>query len=99
MARRTAQFWSEIVTEAESAGVPHAVAAAKHRVSLPALKYHIYKARSAAQSSRNATSLLPVRVTGERRTFDVELGALRLIFSEGCEPAYVAAVLSALRKC
>jgi hypothetical protein len=96
MAKRNAQFWSAIVVEAETAGVPHTQIAAKHGVSLPALKYHIYKARNAGAKAE--PRLLPVRMTDERRTFQVELGAVRLNFAEGCEPAYVAAVLSAVGK-
>lgn len=96
MAKRDLEFWTAIVAEAESAGVPHGEIAAKHGVSLPALKYHIYKARSAG--GKQEPRVLPVRVGDERRTFQVEIGALRLSFAEGCEPSYVAAVLNAIGK-
>ena len=97
MVRRSSQFWAELVAEAETAGLPHTVVAAKHRVSPAALKYHIYKTRNAG-AKVEAPRLLPVRTTGERRTFEVVLGALRLSFAEDCDPAYVAAVVSAVGK-
>lgn len=84
------------MAEAEKAGLPHTEIAARHGVSLPALKYHIYKARNAGTKAE--PRVLPVRMADERRTFQVELGAVRLSFAEGCEPAYVAAVLSAVGK-
>jgi hypothetical protein len=96
MAKRNAQFWSAIVAEAETAGVPHTQTAAKHGVSTAALKYHIYKARNAG--AKPAPRVLPIRVGDERRTFQVEVGTVRLNFAEGCEPGYVAAVLSAVGK-
>lgn len=42
--------------------------------------------------------MLPVRVEGDSRLFSVEMdGSLRLLFAEGCDPAYVAAVIANLR--
>lgn len=59
-----------------------------------ALKYHIYQSRQRGAEPR----VLPVRVGDEARTFVVEVGTARLRFAEGCDPAYVAAVLSAVAK-
>lgn len=94
MANRDAKWWAAIVAEAESAGVPHKEIAAKHGVSLAALKYHIYQSRQRGTEPQ----VLPVRVGDEARTFVVEVGTARLRFAEGCDPAYVAAVLSAVAK-
>jgi hypothetical protein len=42
--------------------------------------------------------MLPVRVEGDSRLFCIEMdGSLRLRFAEGCDPAYVAAVIAKLR--
>jgi hypothetical protein len=42
--------------------------------------------------------MLPVRVSDEARLISVELGSsLRLRFVEGCDPAYVAALVGKLR--
>lgn len=95
MAKRDGQLWSTIVAEAEIAGVPHGEIAAKYGVSLPALKYHLQKARKLGTQTPR---ILPVRTTGELRTFQLEFGAVRVTFAEGCEPEYVAAVASALAK-
>jgi len=97
MANRDAGSWAAIVAEAETAGVPHTEVAAKHGVTVAALKYHIYKRRKAA-GSKPAPRVLPVRLSDERRGLLAEFGNVKLSFSESCDPAYVAAVLSALGK-
>ena len=62
-----------------------------------ALKYHFYKARKPT-AARKRVPMLPVRVGEEARLFSVEMvGSLRLRFAEGCDPAYVAAVIAKLR--
>jgi len=83
------------VAEAETPGVRHSDVALKHRVSLSALKYHVYKAR---RGERAAPRLLPVRIGAEPPLLQAQVGAIRLSFSEGCSPVYVAALLSALGK-
>jgi hypothetical protein len=73
--------------------------AAKHGVSDAALKYHLYKTTGSTAVKGKAPALLPVRLTGAV-TMQVELefgGGLRLRFDEGCDPAYVAAVVGRLR--
>lgn len=95
MANRDSRSWAAIVAEAESAGVPHKEIAGKHGVTVAALKYHIYQAR---KRGRTEPRVLPVRVGDESRTFVVEVGVARLRFAEGCEPGYVAAVLTAVAK-
>jgi len=48
---------------------------------------------------KEALALLPVRLTGAAaKQVELEFGAgLRLRFEEGCDPAYIAAVVSRLR--
>jgi hypothetical protein len=99
MAKRDAGSWAAIVVEAESAGVPHAEIARKHGVSLAALKYHIYKSRRGDASAGSEARVLPVRVRAETAAVEAEFGAVRVRFRDGCDPAYVAAVLAALGKC
>jgi len=93
MARQSSERWAEIVADAEASGVSHAQVAAKHRVSLPALKYHLYRARKG-----NGPRLLPVRVGAEPMLLQAQCGPVRVAFPEGCSPTYVAAVLAALAK-
>jgi hypothetical protein len=71
---------------------PHAAVAARHGVNLATLKYHLYRSRKAKPTTR----LLPVRQAGTGPVLVAEFGAVRLSFREGCDPAFVAAVLRAL---
>jgi hypothetical protein len=96
MARHAAERWTSIVAEAETPGVRHADVALKHRVSLSALKYHVYKARRGGRGG--APRLLPVRIGAEPPVLQAQVGAIRVSFSEGCSPVYVAALLTALGK-
>jgi len=96
MARQASERWASIVAEAETPGVRHSDVALKHRVSLSALKYHVYKAR---RSERGAVPrLLPVRLGAEPVLLQAQVGAIRVSFSEACSPAYVTALLTALGK-
>lgn len=95
MARQASERWASIVTEAETAGIPHSEVALKHRVTLSALKYHVYKAR---KSGGARLRLLPVRMGDEPTMLHAHVGAVRLSFPEGCSPSYVAALLTALSK-
>jgi hypothetical protein len=92
------EFWAAVVGEAQAGGASHAEVAAKHGVTEAALKYHFYKARKQAGKSKRVP-VLPVRIgDGETRQFSVELGAgVRVRFAEGCDPAYVAALVAKLR--
>jgi hypothetical protein len=91
--KKEAGFWAAVVAEAQASTEPHATIAAKHGVTEAALKYHFYKARKPAPPA-----MLPVRVDESARLFSVEMdGSLRLRFAEGCDPAYVAAVIAKLR--
>ena len=88
-----------VVAEAKKGVIPRVAVAAKHGVSDAALKYHLYKSKSSTAVKSKALALLPVRLTGAAaKQVELEFGAgLRLRFEEGCDPAYVAAVLSRLR--
>jgi hypothetical protein len=96
---RGVEFWARVVTEARKGGIPHAEVAAKHGVSDAALKYHLYKSPRHRVAKSNVMALLPVRVSGTAaKQVELDLGAgLRLRFEEGCEPGYVAALVSRLR--
>lgn len=90
-----------MVTEARTGELTYVEVAAKHGVSLAALKYHLYKGQSAASKRAPTPRVLPVRFKSERSVavVEAELGSVRVNFREGCDPAYVAAVLGALAKC
>ena len=64
-----------------------------------ALKYHLYKSPRRASTKSDALALLPVRLSGTAaKQVEVELSpGLRLRFDEGCDPAYVAALVGRLR--
>src|SRR5882672_8366685 len=96
---RKAEFWAPIVAEARKGALPRVDVAAKHGVTDAALKYHLYKCAGATPVKGKALALLPVRVSGTAaKQVELEFGAgLRLRFEEGCDPAYVAAVVCRLR--
>jgi hypothetical protein len=101
---RTAQnpeFWAAVVAEARTGELRLVEVAAKHGVSVAALKYHFYKGKRAAAKRASTPRVLPVRVKSERSgaVVEAEFGSVRVNFREGCDPAYVAAVLGALAKC
>jgi len=43
--------------------------------------------------------VLPIRLERESAVVEAQFGSLRVSFRDGCDPVYVAAVLSALGKC
>ncbi|HEY3500010.1 MAG TPA: hypothetical protein VGK73_35215 [Polyangiaceae bacterium] len=70
-------------------------------MALSTLRYHIYKARKSATIPVASPRLLPVRIEREPSPISMlhaRVGAVRVSFSEGCSPSYVAAVLSELSK-
>ena len=91
-------FWTALVAEAQASTESLAAVAAKHNVTEAALRYHFYKKEKPTEASQKSVPMLPVRVDGDSRLFYVEMdGSLRLRFAEGCDPAYVAAVIAKLR--
>jgi len=99
LSKRGAEFWATVVAEARKGAIPRVEVAAKHGVTDAALKYHLYKTPGSTTVKSKALALLPVRVTGAAaKQVELEFGAgLRLRFEEGCDPAYVAAVVCRLR--
>jgi hypothetical protein len=91
-------FWTALVAEAHASTESLAAVAAKHSVTEAALRYHFYKREKPTEVTNKSVPMLPVRVDGDSRLFSVEMdGSLRLRFAEGCDPAYVAAVIAKLR--
>jgi hypothetical protein len=96
--KREAGFWAALVAEAQASTDSLAAVAAKHNVTEAALRYHFYKKEKTTEVTNKSVPMLPVRVEGDSRLFTVEMdGSLRLRFAEGCDPAYVAAVIAKLR--
>lgn len=96
--KREAGFWAALVAEVKSGSESLAAVAKKHNVTEAALRYHFYKKQKVAEPPGKRVAMLPVRVEGDSRLFAVEMdGSLRLHFAEGCDPAYVAAVIAKLR--
>ena len=93
------EFWALVVTETQAGGQTLEQVAAKHSVTEAALKYHLYKTRRATGKSGRGPRVLPIRVERESAVVEAQFGSLRVSFRDGCDPAYVAAVLSALGKC
>lgn len=96
---RGAEFWAAVVAEVKKGDLPRVQVAAKHGVSDAALKYHLYKTVPARSPKGSSPELLPVRLSGSvAKQIEFEFGGgLRLRFEEGCDPAYVAAIVSRLR--
>ena len=94
---RGSEFWLRVVAEARTPGADCRDVAARHGVTVSALKYHLQKARS----SRASTAILPVRVvSGERPMVEIDMApGVRLRVSEGCDPRFVAALVARLRQC
>ena len=91
-------FWTALVAEAQASTESLAAVAPKHNVTEAALRYHFYKKDKPTDATNKSVPILPVRVDGDSRLFCVEMdGSLRLRFAEGCDPAYVAAVIAKLR--
>ena len=94
-------FWQRVIAAVEAGGA-HAEVAARHGVSVGALRSWLYKLRK--EQGGPATSptlrLLPVTVqaapTEAAFGLEIEAGGYRLRFAPGADPRYVAAVLRAL---
>jgi hypothetical protein len=96
--KKEAGFWTALVAEAQASTESLATVAAKHNVTEAALRYHFYKKEKTTESTSKRVPMLPVRVDGDARLFFIDMdGSLRLRFAEGCDPAYVAAVIAKLR--
>ena len=94
MASRGRAFWERLTREIEESGATITGVARRHGVSESALGYWKRRLHDEAKPA----ALLPVRVvgTGPHR-LEIEAGGVRVVFDEGIEPAYVAAIARALR--
>lgn len=94
---RSSEFWLRVVAEARAPGAVCREVAARHGVTLAALKYHLQKARA----GRASTAILPVRVVGaERAVVEIDVApGVRLRVTEVCDPDFVAALVTRLRSC
>ena len=97
--QRGAEFWAAVVAEAQAGAESQTAIAAKHGVTEAALKYHFYKRKTtrAGEAGDRAAS-------ARRRGSALDLGrawglggSLRLRSAEGCDPAYVTALVAKLR--
>lgn len=85
-------FWRAVVVEAE--GRSAAQVAARHGVSLSSV--HRWQQKLAAKAR---TAIVPLRVAeaaAVARRVEVRVGEVKVVFEEGTDPAYVAAVARAL---
>lgn len=92
-------FWQRVVADVEG-GMAQTDAARKHGVSASGLGYWVRRLRR--EPPRPAEPrLLPVRVTGVSSLSRCSLvvDEIRFEFEEGTSPAYLAAVVQALRSC
>lgn len=97
---RGPDFWPPLV-QLVLAGSSVPAVAAQHGVSNSALRYWVNKAKPTADSP----SFLPVRVATRRSSapspalIEMRAEGVRLRFAPGTDPAYLAALLAALRAC
>ncbi|MET0259534.1 MAG: transposase [Gaiellaceae bacterium] len=83
-------FWRRVVGEVEG-GRSSSDVAHRHGVSVSSVVRWRGKLRASS-----VTAIVPVRVTGDAgRRVEVHVGGVRLVFEEGTEPSYVAAVARA----
>ena len=94
-------FWQRVIAAVEAGGA-HAEVAARHGVSVGALRSWLYKLRKerGAAAASPPLRLLPVTVQAEpvEAAFglEVDAGGYRLRFAPGADPRYVAAIVRAL---
>jgi transposase-like protein len=92
-------FWQRVIADVD-AGMAQADAARKHGVSTSGVGY--WMRRLHREPPRPAEPrLLPVRLTSASSALPCSLlvNELRFEFEEGTSPAYVAAIVQALRAC
>jgi len=98
------RFWKRVVTEAEGKQRTHGEVAARHGVTVSALRSWIYRLRRerAAEKLEPTPRLLPVRIStseatrSSRRAVTVRRGELEIQIEEGTDPAYIAELVRAL---
>ena len=87
---------------AERSELTHGEVAARHGVSVSALRSWIYRLRR-ERGRVGEPRLLPVRIVGSspavREALEVVVGEILLRVPSGTDPTYVASLLTALRTC
>ena len=92
------EFWERLAREV-STGSTRAQVAARYGVAGSTVGHWVRRLER-ERSVKPAATLVPVRITGEaRRRVAIAVGAARVEFEEGTDPAYVAAVVRALASC
>lgn len=97
------QFWAAALAEARKRELTLVEVVAKHSLSVAALKYHMCKGERGGGRKRTIRLRACYRSGQEQEragtTIEAELGLVRIRFREGCNAAYVAALLGALANC
>jgi transposase-like protein len=97
------RFWERVVAEAERSEDTHAEVAARHGVSIAALRSWLYRLRREPGRGTSEPRLLPVRVA-DRGEFVLATEPIAVVTASGLEVrvpagadvAYVAALVRAL---
>jgi hypothetical protein len=99
-------FWAKLVEKFEGSGERHEAYAARHGVPLTTFRTWLYRLRWERKGSakRRGLRVLPVRVVEQAgpgaasASVTIEIaGGVTMRVSQGSEPQYVAALVSALR--
>ena len=97
------RFWKRVVSVAERSELTHSEVAARHGVSVAALRSWLYRLRREREQERSdGPRLLPVRVTAPpalREAFEVVVGDVVVRVPAGANPSYIASLVAALRAC
>jgi len=105
--RRSREFWEQVVDAFESGAATQKQLAHRHRVSVSAVQFWIYRLRREGKKRRKPSrkaspQLLPVRVSElpvATRLIEVQVEQLRMRFPEGTTPRYLAEIVQAMRSC
>lgn len=97
------RFWKRLAAVAERSELSHSEVAARHGVSVSALRSWIYRLRrERGRGASGEPRLLPVRITtapAVRESVEVVVGEILIRVPAGTDPRYVADLLAALRAC
>ena len=97
------RFWKRVAAVAERSDLTHSEVAARHGVSVSALRSWIYRLRRERGSvGSGEPRLLPVRIATSaavRESLEIVVGEILVRVPTGADPAYVARLLAALRAC
>lgn len=92
------EFWERVAREV-AAGATRSSVAARYGVAGSTVGHWVRRLEE-EQAAKPTATLVPVRITGEpRRRVAIAVGATRVEFEEGTDPAYVAAVVRVLASC